>query len=157
MVSDKLKRYLGENGVAYEVITHGEAFTAQEIAAAMHVKGGMLVKVVLLKGEKGLIMAAIPADRVVDIASLRDELGLRLAALARENEFKDVFPDCEVGAMPPFGNLYGVPVYVDKALSGYDDIVFQAGTHYEAIKMRYADFEWLVSPQVMKKSSRKAA
>lgn len=157
MVSDKLKKYLEENGVAYEVITHGEAFTAQEIAAAMHVKGGMLVKVVLLKGEKGLIMAAIPADRVVDIASLRDELGLRLAALARENEFKDVFPDCEVGTMPPFGNLYGIPVYVDKALSGYGDIVFQAGTHYEAIKMRYADFEWLVSPQVVKKSSRKAA
>ncbi|HEX9859974.1 MAG TPA: YbaK/EbsC family protein [Nitrospirota bacterium] len=156
MVCEKLKRYLDGNGVEYEVITHSEAYTAQEIAAAMHVKGGMLVKVVMLKGESGFMMAAVAAERVLDIAKLREEMGLRLAALAREAEFRQLFPDCEPGAMPPFGNLYGVPVYVDEALSVSEYIVFQASTHYEAIKMRYADFARLVEPRVMK-ASRKAA
>jgi len=156
MVCEKLKRYLDENGAGYEVIKHGEAYTAQEIAAALHVKGGMLVKVVMINSDKGNIMVAVPADRVVDIAKLREQLGLRVAALAREAEFKRLFPDCEVGAMPPFGNLYGIPVYVDELLTTDEYIVFQAGTHYEAIKMKYADYERLVNPAVMR-ATRKAA
>lgn len=156
MICEKLKKYLEENGVSYEVIKHGEAYTAQEIAAAMHVSGGMLVKVVMLNSDKGNIMVALPADRVVDISKLREQLGFRIAALAREEEFKRLFPDCEVGAMPPFGNLYGIPVYVDETLTQDEHIVFQAGTHYEAVKMSYADFDRLVRPDVMR-ASRKAA
>lgn len=156
MVCEKLKKYMDDNGVEYEVMTHGEAFTAQEIAAMMHVSGGILVKVVMMNSDRGNLMVALPADRIVDIAKLREQLGLRMAAIAREDEFKKLFPDCEVGAMPPFGNLYGVPVYVDETLTADEYIVFQAGTHYEAIRMKYADFERLVGPSVMR-ASRKAA
>lgn len=156
MVCEKLKKFLDENHVSYEVIKHSEAYTAQEIAAAMHVSGGMLVKVVMLNSDRGNIMVALPADRVVDIAKLREQLGFRIAALAREEEFKKHFPDCDVGAMPPFGNLYGIPVYVDETLTADEYIVFQAGTHYEAVKMLFADFDSLVRPQVMR-ASRKAA
>jgi len=156
MVCEKLKKYMDDNGVEYEVMTHGEAFTAQEIAAMMHVSGGILVKVVMMNSDRGNLMVALPADRIVDIAKLREQLGLRMAAIAREDEFRKLFPDCEVGAMPPFGNLYGVPVYVDETLTADEYIVFQAGTHYEAIRMKYADFERLVGPSVMR-ASRKAA
>jgi len=156
MICKKLKGYLDDNGVSYEVVTHAEAFTAQELAAAMHVKGKNLLKVVMLKSEKGFMMVVLPADRRVDVASLRSDLGARLAALASENEFRMLFGDCETGAMPPFGNLYGIPVYVDSSIGEVDEIVFKAGTHYEAVKMRYADFERLVRPVVLS-ASRKAA
>ena len=156
MICEKLKKYLDENGVKYEVLRHGEAFTAQEIAAAMHVKGKMLVKVVIVNSDRGHIMVALPADRRVDIAALRADLGLKMAALATEEEFKRLFPDCDVGAMPPFGNLYNIPVYVDKSLTLDKDIVIQAGTHYEAIRLDYADFDRLVRPKVLE-ASRKAA
>ena len=156
MVGEKLKRYLDENDVRYEVIRHGEAYTAQELAAAMHVKGRLMVKVVIVNSEKGYLMVALPADRRVDIAALRADLGLRMTALATEEEFKRLFPDCEPGAMPPFGNLYNIPVYVDKVLTEDREIVFQAGNHYEAVKMDYADFEKLVKP-VRLEASRKAA
>ena len=155
-MSDRMKRFLDESGVKYEVIRHGEAYTAQEIAAAMHVKGSAFVKVVIVRSERGYMMVGMPADRLVDIAALRDELGLRLAAIATESEFRRLFPDCEAGAMPPFGNLYGMPVYVDAALRHPGDIVFQAGTHYESIRMSFTDFERLVSPYVVE-ASRKAA
>ena len=156
MLSERLKRFLDESGVKYEVIRHEEAYTAQELAAAMHVKGAMFVKVVIVRDEKGFMMVAMPADRRVDISALRKGLGLKMAALASENEFKRLFPDCEAGAMPPFGNLYSVPVYVDGALTLDHDIVFQAGTHYESVKMSYADFDRLVLPQVIS-ATRKAA
>jgi len=156
MVCEKLKSYLDENGVKYEVMRHGEAFTAQEVAAVMHVKGKMLVKVVIVRSDKGHIMVALPADRRVDIAVLRSELGLKMAALATEEEFKKLFRDCDVGAMPPFGNLYGIPVYVDSVLAEDREIYFQAGTHYEVMRMDYADFERLVAPKVLD-ASRKAA
>jgi len=156
MLCDKLKGFLDKEGVPYEVMRHGEAYTAQEIAQTLHVKGKMLVKVVVIKSDKGHMMLALPADRRVDIAQLRADLGLKMAALTGEDEIKRLFPDCEVGAMPPFGNLYGVPVYVDRALTEDKDIFFQAGTHYEAVKMSYADFERLVHPVVLE-ASRKAA
>jgi len=156
MVCDKLKKYLDVEGVKYEVVRHSETFTAQELAAALHVRGRMLVKVVVLKTEQGYIMAALPADRRVDIAALRSELGMKLAALASEDEFKRLFQDCEPGAMPPFGNLYGLKVYVDKSLTLDTDIYFPAGNHYEVVKMNYADFERLVKPGYFE-ASRKAA
>jgi Ala-tRNA(Pro) deacylase len=156
MICDKLKKYLDENKAQYEVLRHSEAYTAQEVAQTMHVKGRQLVKVVIINGDRGHIMVALPADRRVDIAHLRADLGLKLASLATEREFKAMFPDCEAGAMPPFGNLYNIPVYVDKALTLDDDIFFQAGTHYESVRMAYSDFERLVRPQVLD-LSRKAA
>jgi len=156
MVCDKLKRFLDENKAVYEVVRHGEAYTAQEVAQTMHVKGRQLVKVVMINGDRGYLMVALPADRRVDIAHLRAELGLKLAALATEQEFKAMFPDCEAGAMPPFGNLYNIPVYVDRALTEDTEIFFQAGTHYEAVRMAYADYERLVMPQVLD-LGRKAA
>lgn len=156
MICDKLKKYLDENGVLYQVKRHGEAYTAQEVAESLHVRGRMLVKVVMIKSERGYIMAALPADRRVDIAQLRDSLGMKMATLATEDEFKKLFPDCEPGAMPPFGNLYGVPVYVDRSLTEDAEILFQAGNHYEAVMIRYADFDRLVQPRIMK-ASRKAA
>ena len=156
MLSEKLKKYLDENGVKYEVLRHGEAYTAQEVAASMHIKGKMLVKVVILNTERGFIMVALPADRKIDIALLRADLGFRLVTLATEDEFKKLFPDCEPGAMPPFGNLYGIPVYVDRTLTEDKDIVYNAGTHYEAVKMSYPDFARLVSPQILDASRRAA-
>ena len=156
MLSERLTKYLVESGVKYEVLRHGEAYTAQEVAAAMHVHGRMLVKVVIVKSEKGFMMVAVPADRKVDISTLRSELGLHFATLATESEFSKLFPDCEPGAMPPFGNLYGIPVYVDKKLAEDEKIVFQGGTHYEAVKMRYDDFERLVEPRYLE-ASRQAA
>ncbi|MBI5695078.1 MAG: YbaK/EbsC family protein [Nitrospirae bacterium] len=156
MICDKLKKYLDDNGVLYQVRRHGEAYTAQEIAESMHVKGHMLVKVVMIKSEQGYMMAALPADRRIDIALLRDGLGLKMAALASEAEFRKLFPDCEPGAMPPFGNLYGIPVYVDRSLTEDPEILFQAGNHYEAVRIKYADFARLVQPKVME-ASRKAA
>jgi len=156
MINEKLRKYLDENGVDYEVIRHGEAYTAQELAAAMHVRGRNFVKVVILKSEQGFIMVALPADRVIDIAALRADLGFKVAALASEMEVKKLFPDCETGAMPPFGNLYDLPVYVDRNLTRDRHIVFQGGTHYESIKVRYSDFERLVNPQFLE-ASRQAA
>jgi len=156
MLSDKLKKYLDDNRIRYEVISHGEAYTAQEVAQAMHVKGQMLVKVVVINSDKGHMMLALPADRRVDISALRADLGLRLAALTSEQEMKKLFPDCDTGAMPPFGNLYDMPVYVDRSLTSDPEIYFQAGSHYEAVRMSYADFERLVKPRVLE-ASRKAA
>lgn len=156
MLNEKLKKYLDSNGVKYGVLRHGEAYTAQEIAATMHVSGKMLVKVVMLKSDKGFIMLALPADRRVDIPAVVADLGLKMATLASEDDFRRLFPDCDAGAMPPFGNLYGVPVYVDKSLAGARHVIFQAGTHSEAVKMSYDDFIRLADPQQIE-ASRQAA
>jgi Ala-tRNA(Pro) deacylase len=156
MPINRLQRYLDEKKAHYEVLDHSEAYTAQEVAQSMHIKGRYLAKVVIVKSEKGYIMLVLPADRSVDIASLRADLGLRMMALATEGELRMLFPDCEVGAMPPFGNLYRLPVYVERSISEEEFIVFQAGTHYEAVRMSYDDYAALVGPQVFE-ASRKAA
>jgi Ala-tRNA(Pro) deacylase len=156
MITEKLKKYLDESGVRYEALRHGEAYTAQETASTMHVSGKNMVKSVILKGDTGYLMAVLPADRRVDVAALRADLGFRMVALATEDEIKKIFPDCEAGAMPPFGNLYGLPVYADSALREDKHIVFNAGTHDEAVRMTYADFFRLVRPLVIE-ATRKAA
>ena len=148
MLSERLTKYLEANGVKYEVLRHGEAYTAQEVAASMHVHGRMLVKVVIVKSEKGFMMVALPADRRVDISTLRADLGLHFAALATEAEFKKIFPDCEAGAMPPFGQLYGLPVWVDACFPKAGEFTFQAGNHHEVVRMRYAEYERLARPVV---------
>ena len=145
----KLKEYLDENKVPYNVSMHQEVYTAQEVAAAVHVKGKELVKVVIIKTKDKYVMAVLSADHKVDVERMRALLSDAEARLATEGEFKSLFQDCDVGAMPPFGNLYDVGVYVDKSLAEDEDIVFQAGSHVETIRMKYADFERLVGPEVL--------
>jgi Ala-tRNA(Pro) deacylase len=144
----KLREFLDRNKVAYSAHSHPEAFTAQEIAALQHVKGRQLVKVVMAKTRQGFVMLALPADRRVDFAKLGGLVGDRDVRLAAEAEFRDLFPECQVGAMPPFGNLYGLSTYLDRSLEGEAEIVFNAGTHTLTAKMALRDYLTLVKPVV---------
>ncbi len=144
----RLERYLRENGVVFETRHHPRAVSAQEVAAAEHVPGRMLAKTVMVMADERLVMLVLPAPQQVDLGKTTAALGVKEARLADEAEFEGAFPDCEVGAMPPFGNLYGVPVYVEEALAEDEQIVFRAGTHTDTMSVRYADFEKLVTPVV---------
>ncbi|MDZ7374459.1 MAG: YbaK/EbsC family protein [candidate division KSB1 bacterium] len=146
MPASRLKQFLDEEGVKYVSIKHSRAYTAQEIAAAMHVPGQELAKTVLVKLDGKMAMIVLPASYTVDLEALRKCTGASQAELAREEEFRELFPDCELGAMPPFGNLYGLPVYVDESITQDKEIVFNACSHTEAIRMAYADYERLVHP-----------
>jgi len=157
MPSKKLKAYLDENNVRYVTIRHSSAFTAQEVAAKTHIAGKELAKTVMIKLEKRMIMAVLPASYKVDFDLLYDVFGTHHVMLASEEEFKYRFPDCEVGAMPPFGNLYDLEVYVAQALAEDETIAFNAGSHTELIQMNYADFERLVQPHVFKFSVKEVA
>ena len=138
---------LDENKVNYEILRHQEAVTAQRSAEAEHVKGRHHAKVVMLKSGGQHLMAVLPAEHLIDLEKLATSVG-KDVSFESEQEFESLFPDCAVGAMPPFGNLYGVPTYVDKSLAEEDYIVFEAGTHTEAIKLSYHDYEKIVKPQV---------
>jgi Ala-tRNA(Pro) deacylase len=143
-----LSEFLDKQAVRYETLTHAPAFTAQEVAAAQHVPGRELAKVVIAKAGKRFVMAVLPALHKLDLAKLGAALPEKTAQLASEEEFAQLFPQCEPGAMPPFGNLFGLPVYVDTILSRDETIVCQAGTHTETVRLRYADFARLVAPTV---------
>jgi Ala-tRNA(Pro) deacylase len=149
----KVKAFLDAHGTKYVGISHSKAYTAQGIAAIAHISGKELAKTVIVKLDGDLAMAVLPASFQVDLEALRRDTGVREAVLASESEFKRHFPDCETGAMPPFGNLYGIPVYVDESLTLDHEIAFNAGSHYELIKMAYTDFERLVKPEVMQFST----
>ena len=138
---------LNQNKVRYEILAHPEAVTAQRIAQAEHVKGRHHAKVVMVKSGEQHWMMVLPADHQVDLEKVEKVIG-KTASLAREEDFKPLFPDCAIGAMPPFGNLYGLPTCVDKSLAEQDYIVFEAGTHTDAIKMSYRDYEKIVQLQV---------
>jgi Ala-tRNA(Pro) deacylase len=153
----KVKDFLDANAVKYVVVSHSKAYTAQGIAAVSHISGKELAKTVIVKLDGALAMAVLPASYQVDLPALKRATGVQEAALATEREFKQHFPDCETGAMPPFGNLYGIPVYVDETLTEDKEIAFNAGSHYELIKMAYLDFERLVGPEVMSFSSARVA
>jgi len=144
----KLREFLEQEKVAYSVHSHPEAYTALEIAALEHVKGRMLAKVVIVTDAGALLMVVLPADRRVDFRKVAAVLGIEELRLAQESEFRDRFPACEVGAMPPFGNLFGLPVLVDDQLAENDEIVFNAGTHTLTAKLRFADFRRLVQPRI---------
>jgi Ala-tRNA(Pro) deacylase len=144
----KLREYLDTNRIHYEVLSHRQAFTAQEVAAAQHVSGKELAKVVMLRSAGNFFMAVLPAPYRVDLERARAVIGRTDLVLATEEEFRGLFPQCEAGAMPPFGNLYSMPVYVDERLTQDDEIVFNAGTHTQTVKMKYADFARLVQPRV---------
>ena len=141
MVNQRLKDFLDENRVTYKVAAHSEVYTAQEIAQALHVPGKELAKVVMIKAGQRFIMTVLPASLKIDLALLKETLGEKEIRLATEGEFQNLFPGCEVGAMPPFGNLYGLDVYVERSLAEDEEIFFQAGNHIESIKMKCKDYQ----------------
>jgi Ala-tRNA(Pro) deacylase len=144
---DRLEAYLREKQVPFDVRHHPRAITAQEVAASEHVPGKMLAKTVMVLADGKMVMLALPAPHQVDVDKAGKVLGGEVR-LAKEEEFENTFPDCEVGAMPPFGNLYEVPVYVEAALAEDETIVFRAGTHTDTMSLSYADFEKLVEPTI---------
>ena len=146
----KLKAFLDENNVKYLSVKHSSSYTAQEIASSAHVSGKEFAKTVMIKINEKMAMAVLPASYQIDFNQLKKMTGSDKVSLANEAEFKFHFPDCEIGAMPPFGNLYNMEVFVAETLSENDEISFNAGTHTELIKLRYEDFERLVKPKVFK-------
>jgi Ala-tRNA(Pro) deacylase len=146
MPATKLKEFLDSQGVKYVNIAHSLGYTAQEVASLAHIPGRELAKTVMVYLDDKLAMAVLPASLHVNLSRLKDIAGARTITLATEREFRAAFPDCETGAMPPFGNLYNIPVYVDISLALDDEIAFNAGTHRELVRMKYLDFERLVKP-----------
>jgi Ala-tRNA(Pro) deacylase len=145
----KLKEFLDSQNIKYVAVNHSQAFTAQEIAASAHIPGKELAKTVIVKLDGKLAMAVLPASYRVDMDRLEEVSGASKAEIAGEQEFESLFPGCEVGAMPPFGNLYDMDVYVAQSLADDDEIAFNAGSHTELIRMSYKDFERLTSPKVV--------
>ncbi len=148
MQLSKLREFLDSRHIKYLVISHSLAYTAQGIAALTHLSGKKLAKTVIVKIDGILAMAVVPAPDHVDLDRLRALTGARVVELATEREFKDAFPDCETGAMPPFGNLYDMCVYADQSLAEYEEITFTAGTHREVVRMNWDDMARLVNPMV---------
>jgi Ala-tRNA(Pro) deacylase len=148
MPTKKIKEFLDSNKVKYTSISHSSAYTAMEIAAMAHVPGKDLAKTVMIKINGHMAMAVLPATHMIKMDLLKKAVGSDDVRLATEQEFKDKFVDCEVGAMPPFGNLYSMDVYASNALKEDEEIVFNAGSHTELIKLSYKDFERLVNPRI---------
>ena len=148
MPTKKLKEFLDSKKIKQVSITHSSAYTAMEIAALAHVPGKDLAKTVMIKINGHMAMAVLPATHMIKMDLLKKAVGLDNVRLATEQEFKDKFADCEVGAMPPFGNLYNLEVYASDSLKEDEEIVFNAGSHTELIKMNYKDFERLVNPKI---------
>jgi Ala-tRNA(Pro) deacylase len=146
-IPKQLINCLNESGVAYEIFQHPEAVTAQRVAEVEHIKARHQAKVVMVKSNGNHVMAVVPADRRIDLQKVEKITG-KPASLESEVDFKSIFSDCAVGAMPPFGNLYGLPTYVDERLAREDYIVFEAGTHTDAIKLKYTDYQKIVKPEV---------
>jgi Ala-tRNA(Pro) deacylase len=146
----RLKELLDRNEIKYVIISHSVAYTAQGIAALTHISGRELAKTVIVKLDGRLAMAVVPASGQVDLGLLKAAAGAKTAELASEQEFKDSFPDCETGAMPPFGNLYGMAVFADESLSRDKEIAFNAGSHRELVRLAWDDMERLVKPRLAK-------
>jgi Ala-tRNA(Pro) deacylase len=148
MPLSKLREFLDSRHIKYLVISHSLAYTAQGVAAMTHVSGKKLAKTVIVKIDGLLAMAVVPASAHVDLNQLRALTGAQTVEIATEREFKDAFPDCETGAMPPFGNLYDMTVYADADLAENEEITFSAGTHRELVRMAWDDMLRLVNPIV---------
>lgn len=154
MIGESLKHYLEEQGAAYVTMKHSPAFTAMEVAAAAHVPGRELAKTVIVKLDGRVVMTVLPASHRIVVDLLRQATGARRAELCEESEFAGRFPECEPGAMPPFGNLYGVDVVVADALAEDEEIAFNACSHSELVRMPYRDFARLVQPTVVRFTAR---
>jgi Ala-tRNA(Pro) deacylase len=149
MPAKKLEQFLENQHVSFASISHKPTYTAQETAEAAHVPGLELAKTIMVQLDGKMAMVVVPATSKVVLQDLREIAGAGRVRFATEEEFRSLFPDCEVGAMPPFGNLYGLEVFVAPAIAAEKEIAFNAGTHTELIKMRYDDFERLVHPRVV--------
>ena len=147
MPARKLKEFLDIQGVSYESITHRQTFTAQRTAQSVHVKGRDMAKTIIVKVDGRACMAVLPAHHHIDLARFKAATGGGVAELASEQEFESLFPGCEIGAMPPFGNLFDMEVFVQEDLAKDEQIAFNAGTHTEVFKLAYKDFEDLVKPK----------
>jgi Ala-tRNA(Pro) deacylase len=148
-LSDRLRSFLDSHQAEFTLTTHPKAFTAREVAAAEHLPPREVAKTVVVFGDGAYRTIVIAASKLVDFQEVRIAMGLRQARMATETELKELFPDCELGAMPPFGPLYGLPVYLDNNLASQDTIAFNAGTHREVIHMKMAEFRRLASPIVV--------
>jgi len=146
----QMKEFLEKHGIKYVTISHSSAYTAQEIAASAHIRGKELAKTVIVKIDGKMAMVVLSASYMVELDLLRKATGSSKVELAAEHEFKDKFPGCHIGAMPPFGNLYGMEVFAEEDLSQDKEIAFNAGSHTELIKLKYNDFVRLVQPKVLK-------
>lgn len=146
----KLAEFLNEHNIKYVTIRHSLAYTAQEIAASAHLPGKELAKTVMINIDGKMAMAVLPASSKVNFETLKNAAGAENAELASEEEFQRMFPDCEIGAMPPFGNLYGMEVFASETLAQDEEIAFNAGSHTELVQLAYKDFERLVSPRMVK-------
>ncbi|MFB3776186.1 MAG: aminoacyl-tRNA deacylase [Bryobacteraceae bacterium] len=154
---EKLLAYLDQNQVKYTRHSHPTAYTAKEVASVEHIPAHKIAKTVLFLTENGYGMAVLPGDYMLDLQGLRTLLGASRLRLATESELGELFPDCELGAMGPFGNLCGLPVYVDSALASEETIAFNAGTHRDVIHMRFDDFRRLAQPKLVALSRHAAA
>lgn len=150
MPMSRLKNCLDDHKVKYVTIKHSLAYTAQEIAESAHIRGQDLAKTVMVNIDGKMAMAILPASEKINLSLLKLAAGASKVRLAREDEFRDKFPECELGAMPPFGNLYGMEVFAAETLAADEEIAFNAGSHTELVKMAYKDFERLVQPKVAK-------
>ena len=153
----RLKEYLDRNNIKYVVISHSPAYTAQGIAGLAHIPGKELAKTVIVKLDGQLVMAVLPATFHVDLEMLRKATNAKTATLASEEEFKDRFLECETGAMPPFGNLYDLPVFADETLTKDKEIAFNAGSHRELIRMSWDDFKMLADPKIIRFAAGRTA
>ena len=149
MPFEKLKKFLDKNNIQYVTITHSQAFTAQKIAASAHIPGKDLAKTVIVKIDGKMAMAVLPGSYRIDMKTLQEVTGSHNVELATEDEFKSSFPDCETGAMPPFGNLFDMEVFVASSLAEDEEIVFNAGSHTELIKLSFDDYKRLVKPNIL--------
>ena len=156
MPAKKLKEFLDANHIKYTVLTHSTAYTAPEIASLAHVPGKELAKTVIVKIDDRIMMVVLPSSQHVDFSLLKASAKAKSASLVPETEFRDLFPGCEIGAMPPFGNLYDIPVFVDDSLTSDKEIAFNAGTHRELIRMSCGDFYKLVKPKVIALAAKAA-
>ena len=149
MPSQQLKSFLDSNHVKYKTIIHSPEYTAQEIAASAHIPGKELAKTVIVKVDGEFAMAVLPASQHVSLTRLKEAAHAGNAELASETEFEKLFPDCELGAMPPFGNLYDMPVFAAEQLTEDEEIAFNAGSHTELVQLKFRDFDKLVHPKVV--------
>jgi Ala-tRNA(Pro) deacylase len=156
MPVEKLRTFLDEHHVKYVTLKHSRAFTAQEIADHAHIPGREMAKTVIVWLDQHMAMVVLPAPDMINLDDLRAATGAREVRLASEREFSAVFPNCEVGAMPPFGNLWDLPVFVDQRLREDEHIAFSAGSHTEVIRLAFADFERLVRPGVLEFAEARA-
>lgn len=145
---DKLISLLKERRIPFQIFSHKEIYTAQELASIHHVSGKSLAKVVMIKADDELIMIVIGAPYKVDLNKIAELLKAEKVDIANERDFKDIFYDCDIGAMPPLGNLYKIKTFVDENLSKQEEIIFKIGTHNETIKIKYSDYEGIAEPIV---------